>query len=73
MKEVTSRITDCVARAARPRAARHEDIVDRIGDARFVLIGGTSHGTREFYEVRAEITRRLIEDKGFRIIAIEAD
>lgn len=45
----------------------------RIGDAKVVLIGEASHGTSEFYRMRARITRRLIEEKGFTIVAAEAD
>jgi erythromycin esterase-like protein len=48
-------------------------LIDAIGDARFVLIGEASHGTHEFYRIRAEITKRLIRDKGFRAVAVEAD
>ena len=44
-----------------------------IGDARFVLLGEASHGTHEFYSERAAITKRLIAEKGFSILAIEAD
>jgi erythromycin esterase-like protein/predicted phosphoribosyltransferase len=44
-----------------------------IGDARVVLIGESSHGTREFYAARAEITKWLIEEKGFVGVAAEAD
>ncbi|WP_433754547.1 erythromycin esterase family protein [Nocardia sp. CA-135398] len=44
-----------------------------IGDARFVLIGESSHGTREFYRARAEMTRWLIEERGFTAVATEAD
>jgi erythromycin esterase-like protein/adenine/guanine phosphoribosyltransferase-like PRPP-binding protein len=44
-----------------------------VGDAHFVLIGEASHGTHEFYEARARMTRRLIEDKGFTAVAVEAD
>ena len=44
-----------------------------VGDAQFVLIGEASHGTQEFYEARAAITRRLIEEKGFTAVAAEAD
>ncbi|MEV2226912.1 erythromycin esterase family protein, partial [Nocardia vinacea] len=44
-----------------------------IGDARFVLIGESSHGTKEFYRARAAITRWLIEKKGFTAVAAEAD
>jgi erythromycin esterase-like protein len=45
----------------------------RYGDARVVLIGEASHGTSEFYRARAAITRRLIEQHGFNIVAIEGD
>jgi len=48
-------------------------LMERIGDARVVLIGEASHGTSEFYRMRALITRRLIEEKGFTIVAAEAD
>ncbi|WP_043310680.1 erythromycin esterase family protein [Pseudomonas sp. ML96] len=45
----------------------------RYGDARVVLIGEASHGTSEFYRARAAITRRLIEQHGFNVVAIEGD
>jgi erythromycin esterase-like protein len=48
-------------------------IVDRIGDARIVLLGEASHGTHDFYALRADITRRLIETNGFRAVAVEGD
>lgn len=51
----------------------YERIVSDIGDAQVVLIGEATHGTHEFYEIRAEITRRLIEEKGFTAVAIEGD
>lgn len=50
-----------------------DPLLDRIGDARLVLLGEASHGTHEFYRTRAEITRRLIEEKGFTAVAAEAD
>jgi protein-L-isoaspartate(D-aspartate) O-methyltransferase len=56
-----------------PGGARLHALVERVGDARVVLIGEASHGTSEFYRLRAEITKRLIEDKGFTIVAVEAD
>ena len=53
------------------------DVADEIlafcGDAKFVLIGEASHGTHEFYKYRAEITKRLIAEKGFTAVAVEAD
>jgi erythromycin esterase-like protein/predicted phosphoribosyltransferase len=55
-------------------AARDYDpLMDRIGDARFVLLGEASHGTHEFYRERAEITKRLVTEKGFTAVALEAD
>ncbi len=48
-------------------------LLERIGEARIVLIGEASHGTSEFYRMRARITKRLIEDKNFKIVAAEAD
>jgi erythromycin esterase-like protein len=50
-----------------------DPLAARIGDARFVLIGEASHGTHEFYRIRAEITKRLIREKGFTSVAVEAD
>jgi erythromycin esterase-like protein len=44
-----------------------------IGDAAFVLIGEASHGTHEFYRIRADITKQLIEEHGFQAVAVEAD
>jgi protein-L-isoaspartate(D-aspartate) O-methyltransferase len=48
-------------------------LFDRFGDARVVLLGEASHGTSEFYRARAAITKRLIEEHGFNIVAVEAD
>src|SRR5467141_4194077 len=51
----------------------YDPLLELIGDAHFVLIGEASHGTHEFYRERAEITRRLIAEKGFAAVAVEAD
>jgi len=48
-------------------------LFDRFADFRVVLLGEASHGTSEFYRARAAITRRLIEQHGFTIVAVEAD
>src|SRR5437773_9453539 len=48
-------------------------LVNEIGEARVVLLGESTHGTHEFYEWRAAITKRLIEEKGFNFIAVEGD
>jgi erythromycin esterase-like protein/predicted phosphoribosyltransferase len=48
-------------------------LFDLVGDARFVLIGDGTHGTHEFYAARAAMTRRLIAERGFCAVALEAD
>jgi erythromycin esterase-like protein len=50
-----------------------QPVVDCIGDAEFALIGEASHGTQEFYAHRANITKRLIVESGYRAVAVEAD
>lgn len=50
-----------------------EGLLERIGDAKVVLLGEASHGTSEFYLTRQEITKALIEKKGFNFICAEAD
>jgi erythromycin esterase-like protein len=48
-------------------------ILEKIGDARFVMIGEATHGTHEFYQTRIAITKQLILQKGFMAVAIEGD
>ena len=65
-----------VRAAAHPLTGAPSDynlLLDQIGDARFVLLGEASHGTHEFYRTRAEITQRLMAEKGFDAVAVEAD
>jgi erythromycin esterase-like protein len=50
-----------------------DPLIHLAGDASFVLLGEASHGTHDFYVARAEITKRLIAEKGFQAIAVEAD
>src|SRR5437868_9495359 len=62
--------------AARRLAGADSDfdpLIDLAGGATFVLLGEASHGTHEFYATRAEITKRLIQEKGFQAVAAEAD
>ncbi len=53
--------------------ADYDPLLDLIGDAHYVLLGEASHGTHEFYLERALITQRLIREKGFSAVAVEAD
>ncbi len=50
-----------------------DPLIEKIWDARFVLLGEASHGTHEFYSWRTKITQRLITEKGFNFIAVEGD
>jgi erythromycin esterase-like protein/predicted phosphoribosyltransferase len=54
-------------------ARDYDPLIEVLADARFALLGEASHGTHEFYRERAEITKRLIEEKGFSAVAVEAD
>jgi len=66
-----------IAQAAEPLPAFEDPnfgkLFDRFADRRVVLLGEASHGTSEFYRARAAITRRLIAQHGFTIVAVEAD
>ena len=54
-------------------AVDYDPLMELIGDARLVLLGEASHGTHEFYRERAQITKRLIKERGFTAVAVEAD
>jgi len=54
-------------------ASDHDGLIDTIGDARIVLLGEASHGTHEFYRERAALTRRLIIERHFDAVLVEAD
>lgn len=69
-------VTNLIEAAARPVegvAHDYDSLLELIGEARFCLLGEATHGTHEFYQERAEITKRLIKEKGFNVIAVEAD
>jgi protein-L-isoaspartate(D-aspartate) O-methyltransferase len=70
-------LPELIADAAEPLPAFEDPafgtLFDRFADRRVVLLGEASHGTSEFYRARAAITRHLIENHGFSIVAVEAD
>jgi erythromycin esterase-like protein len=69
-------LVEAVRAGARPltgAASDYDSLMELVGDARFVLLGEASHGTHEFYRERAQITKRLIREKGFHAVAVEAD
>ncbi|PTQ08539.1 protein-L-isoaspartate O-methyltransferase [Sphingomonas oleivorans] len=73
----TRETAELIAEAAEPLPDLDDPafgrLFDRFAYARVVLLGEASHGTSEFYRARAAITRRLIEEHGFTIVAVEAD
>ncbi len=75
--EKRQRISRLIARNCEPfetiDGANLDPLLERVGDARVVLIGEASHGTSEFYRMRARITRELVTNRGFTIVAIEGD
>lgn len=50
-----------------------DPLINACGDKKLVLLGESSHGTHEFYTWRSAITKRLIAEKGFTVIAVEGD
>jgi erythromycin esterase-like protein len=69
-------LVGAVADRARPLTGTSDDfapILDAVGQASCVLIGEATHGTHEFYRLRAQLTKLLIEHKGFAAVAAEAD
>src|SRR5436305_1020339 len=50
-----------------------DPLMERIGNARYVLLGEASHGTSDYYLWRARLSQRLIREKGFSFIAVEGD
>jgi erythromycin esterase len=68
-------LTERIEQAALPLSTDTDldPLLDRIGEAKYVLLGEASHGTAEYYTWRARLSRRLIAEKGFSFIAVEGD
>jgi erythromycin esterase-like protein len=47
-------------------------IVDSVKDARIVMLGEATHGTKDFYSIRSLLTKRLFQ-RGFNFLAVEGD
>jgi erythromycin esterase-like protein len=75
-RDLSASAVDALREVALPLGGSAKDfdpLLAAIGDARLVLIGEASHGTHDFYRVRAEITKRLLAEKSFGAVAIEGD
>lgn len=76
LSAVDSQLSQTIRRYARPFTGDKKELdflLDLIGDKPYVLIGEASHGTHEFYKTRIDLTQRLIKEKGFNVVAAEAD
>ena len=76
LRSMPKSIVEFLSERAEPLVGSPNDfdsLIDMIGDARFVLIGEASHGTHEFYRIRAQISKVLIAQRGFNAVAVEAD
>lgn len=72
-QKLVERIADAAEPFSTIEAVDLGPLLERVGDARIVLLGEATHGTSEFYRMRERISRELIVKKGFRFIAIEGD
>jgi protein-L-isoaspartate(D-aspartate) O-methyltransferase len=70
---LAERIAAAAERFESIETAKLDGLLSRIGAARIVLLGEATHGTSEFYRMRARVTQALIEQKGFSLVAVEAD
>jgi erythromycin esterase-like protein len=73
MADATLEAIRGAALACHPGTAAFRAFVARLAERELVLLGEATHGTHEFYELRAAITKALIADHGFNMIAVEAD
>jgi protein-L-isoaspartate(D-aspartate) O-methyltransferase len=54
-------------------SAEMSALLERLSGARLVLLGEATHGSSEFYRMRAHVTQALVERQGFEVVAVEAD
>jgi erythromycin esterase-like protein len=69
-------IVDALKKAALPlteQPSTYNALLEYIGDAQIVLLGEATHGTHQFYDIRAQLSKRLITEKNFNAITIEGD
>ncbi|KTC67938.1 erythromycin esterase [Legionella birminghamensis] len=74
-RDAHQKLITCLNDAIEPfsETGDYSSLLEKIDDARFVMIGEATHGTHEFYQTRIEITKQLIKQKGFMAVAIEGD
>jgi erythromycin esterase-like protein len=70
-KEIDNIKTELDSSSAEKLDASLDELVNQIGDKRIVALGEDTHGTKEFYELRSAITKKLIQEKGFNLVILE--
>ena len=70
---VVALVSECAEPIEDVESAELDALLERLAPARVVLRGEATHGTHEFYRMRARISRARIERHGFRAVAVEAD
>ena len=70
---VAAEVVRGAARVLEGASRDYDELLKGVGGSHFALLGEASHGTHEFYRERAEITKRLITERGFTAVAVEAD
>lgn len=76
LKKTYQKLIDVLHEEAIPltgSSSQYDVLLEKMGQSRFVLMGEASHGTHEFYQARIEMTKALIEKKGFMAVLIEGD
>jgi erythromycin esterase-like protein len=72
----TKNTEHAIRHAAHPLEGGETDfdpLLKLIGGSRFILIGEATHGSCDFFRLRAQLTKRLIMEKAFNAVAVEAD
>ena len=71
----TDQLVDQIKKYAVPFLSSTElkPLVQNAGEAKYVLLGEASHGTSEFYSIRRDLTKQLIQEHGFSFVAVEGD
>lgn len=71
----TEQLVDQIKKYAVPflSATELKPLVQKAGEAKYVLLGEASHGTSEFYSIRSDLTKQLIQEHGFSFVAVEGD
>lgn len=73
IRAASLQLSDELGSADQSAAKDYDALLQMVGNRSFVLLGEATHGTHEFYRMRAQITRRLIDECGFDAVAVEAD